>query len=330
MQWILATQVDPTLPFQCDPQSPLLPQHQLQQLPVEGIRAAPQSKLLPNPHNPLFSRLQIYCGWALDRKTEWEANEKETLLKKDLRIKIQWILCFRRRRHLPQSVKAHRNWRTSLKTGAPDFNNLFNIGNTRSRHFRTKDILPSKTECSGCFIVSWSVADVVDRREEFWSCHTTIYIFAAKSRMRLQAFIKILDGEPICYCGPHGLWDISGGTPKLINFILKFNLYLPKENKERKPCQGAKETSLDSLSTSLLTSLSWSIVLSRCCVLTWVTKILMRAKSNLHAGRIWPAGRRFPSPDLTNSSPGHITHLAHCGDEIAKIFLLTVSMTKSC
>ena len=32
--------------------------------------------------------------------------------------------------------------------------------------------------------------------------------------------------------------------------------------------------------------------------LTWVTKILMRAISNVHAGRIWPAVRRFPTPVL--------------------------------
>jgi len=40
----------------------------------------------------------------------------------------------------------------------------------------------------------------------------------------------------------------------------------------------------------LRTCLSWSFVLTRCCTLTWVTKILMRAISNVHAGR------RFPSP----------------------------------
>ena len=34
--------------------------------------------------------------------------------------------------------------------------------------------------------------------------------------------------------------------------LLKFNPCLPKENKERKLCQGARETSLDLLSTCLL------------------------------------------------------------------------------
>jgi len=29
-----------------------------------------------------------------------------------------------------------------------------------------------------------------------------------------------------------------------------------------------------------------------------VTKILMRAMSNVHVGHSWPAGRRFPTPDI--------------------------------
>jgi len=32
------------------------------------------------------------------------------------------------------------------------------------------------------------------------------------------------------------------------------------------------------------------------CTLSWVTQSLMRAILNLHADRIWPAGRRFPTP----------------------------------
>ena len=59
------------------------------------------------------------------------------------------------------------------------------------------------------------------------------------------------DGEPIYYHGPHVLWNIAGRPQKLICFILKFYLYLPKESKEKK-CQGARETSLDLLSTCLL------------------------------------------------------------------------------
>jgi len=39
-----------------------------------------------------------------------------------------------------------------------------------------------------------------------------------------------------------------------------------------------------------------SFVLARCCVQTWVTTILMWAIDNAHAGRIWSADRRFPTP----------------------------------
>jgi len=48
----------------------------------------------------------------------------------------------------------------------------------------------------------------------------------------------------------------------------------------------------------LSTCLSWGIVMMGSCALNWVTKILMRAISNVHAGRIWSAGRRFPIPAL--------------------------------
>jgi len=46
----------------------------------------------------------------------------------------------------------------------------------------------------------------------------------------------------IHYRRPHELWNIAGGPQKLINFNILFYLYLPKENKERKVCQGARET----------------------------------------------------------------------------------------
>jgi len=48
----------------------------------------------------------------------------------------------------------------------------------------------------------------------------------------------------------------------------------------------------------LSTCLSWSFLLRRCCALVWVTKILMRTISNIHVDCIWPAGRRFTTPDL--------------------------------
>ena len=40
--------------------------------------------------------------------------------------------------------------------------------------------------------------------------------------------------------------------------------------------------------------LSWSFVLTRCCVLTWVMKIAKEAISNVHAGRMFPT----PAPKL--------------------------------
>jgi len=56
------------------------------------------------------------------------------------------------------------------------------------------------------------------------------------------------DGKPIYNRGPHGVWNIAGGPQKLINFILKFHHYLPKENEERKLCSEAEDPS-DLLST---------------------------------------------------------------------------------
>ena len=47
---------------------------------------------------------------------------------------------------------------------------------------------------------------------------------------------------------------------------------------------------------TICTCLSWSFVLTRCCTLTWVTKILMTAISNVHASR------RFPTPALQHVS----------------------------
>jgi len=35
---------------------------------------------------------------------------------------------------------------------------------------------------------------------------------------------------------------------------------------------------------------------------TWVIKILMRAATNVHAVHIWPAGRRFPTPESTEDT----------------------------
>ena len=48
---------------------------------------------------------------------------------------------------------------------------------------------------------------------------------------------------------------------------------------------------------------SASFVLTRLFVPTWGTKILMRAILNVHAGRIWPADRRFATAGLQQRSP---------------------------
>jgi len=54
-------------------------------------------------------------------------------------------------------------------------------------------------------------------------------------------------------------------------------------------------TSHDSLSKYLLIM---ELVLTRFCIPTWVMKILMRAVSNVHVGRIWPECRRFSTTGL--------------------------------
>jgi len=77
-----------------------------------------------------------------------------------------------------------------------------------------------------------------------------------------------------------------------INFIFKFYTYLPKEHKERKLCQEARDTSLGLLSSGLF-FMEFRLDASR-CVVTWVTKSLMPAVLNVQAGRICPAGRSFP------------------------------------
>jgi len=61
-----------------------------------------------------------------------------------------------------------------------------------------------------------------------------------------------------------------------INYILKFQLiisYLPKENIEKTLSMSER----DFLTYCLYACLSRSFVLVQCCVLTWVTKVLMRA-----------------------------------------------------
>jgi len=54
--------------------------------------------------------------------------------------------------------------------------------------------------------------------------------------------------EPIYYHSRHEVCNSAGRPQKSINFILKFYIYLPKENKERKTSKDVRETSLDLLS----------------------------------------------------------------------------------
>jgi len=91
-------------------------------------------------------------------------------------------------------------------------------------------------------------------------------------------------GNLFAITDPHALWNITG-LQKLIYFIIMFYLCLPKKNKEKKLCQGAKNTSLDLLSTCLPVK---SFVLTQCCVVTSVMKILIRTMSNVQLGQIFP------------------------------------------
>ena len=84
-----------------------------------------------------------------------------------------------------------------------------------------------------------------------------------------------------------GTWIVHYGLQNQLIFLWNFFFtYLPEE-----------EWLL--LTYYLSTCSSWSFVLTRGCTLTWRSKILMRSISNVHAGRIWPARRRFPTPAST-------------------------------
>jgi len=63
----------------------------------------------------------------------------------------------------------------------------------------------------------------------------------------------------------------------------------------------------------LSTCLSRSFVLTRFPTLNWLKKILMQPISNVHAGRICPVGRRFPTHAL-DELRGSNQNLDTCGD----------------
>jgi len=90
-------------------------------------------------------------------------------------------------------------------------------------------------------------------------------------------FVYSRGGEPNYYHGPHRLWIIAGGPQTTIVFNLKFYLYLTTRDRgflwhtiltDRRFCL-------------LSTCWPWSFVLTRSCTLNWLTKILMRAISNV-------------------------------------------------
>jgi len=92
----------------------------------------------------------------------------------------------------------------------------------------------------------------------------------------------------IYYHGPHILWNIAG-EPQVILLKNLTLVFLRKTTRENFKDQEML------LTYGLRVCWSWSFILTRCCVLTWVTKLLMRDLLNVHGGCIWPAGRRYPS-----------------------------------
>jgi len=101
---------------------------------------------------------------------------------------------------------------------------------------------------------------------------------------RLRSMLN-MGGEPNYYRGPHELCIIAGGS--------KFQVVLSQNSTF---INYEKEWLL--LNYYLSTCLSCCFVLTWCCTLAWVTNILVRALSNVRAGRIRPAGRRFLTPVL--------------------------------
>ena len=78
-------------------------------------------------------------------------------------------------------------------------------------------------------------------------------------------------GRGPIYCHrPHELCIIAGGPQKQLILSYKFYLYLTMKKSDF------------SWHTILSTCLSSSFVLTRCCTITWVTKILMQTISNVH------------------------------------------------
>jgi len=71
------------------------------------------------------------------------------------------------------------------------------------------------------------------------------------------------------------------------------------------------------LTCYLGTRLLWTFILTRCCALTWVTDILVRTISSVHAGR------RFPTPDLSDSYLSQQWTVMYQGCFINRLFYMT-------
>jgi len=99
---------------------------------------------------------------------------------------------------------------------------------------------------------------------------------------------------------PHELWNFLGRPQKIVNFISKFHFHLSKENRKIKLKERPREILL-TYCRSMYICWPWNKVFTRCCVLTWVTKILMRAILIVQAGRIWSGSCRFATLVLTQN-----------------------------
>ena len=102
------------------------------------------------------------------------------------------------------------------------------------------------------------------------------------------------------------LWRHKQRTPNTNDHHMPLNETTPYEKFLRTPLNLSNhEEEWLILAYYLSTCLSRSFVLTRRCTLSWVTKILMWAISNVHADRLWRGGRRFPTPDVKHD--GHPT-----------------------
>jgi len=108
-------------------------------------------------------------------------------------------------------------------------------------------------------------------------------------------------GNLFAITDPHALWNIVG-LQKLINFIITFYLCLPKENKEKKVCQGAKNTSLGLLSTCLpVKKFCFDAML--CCNFGNENSDAYHVKCS--TGPDFSAGRKFTSSGINKSFSCH-------------------------